>query len=91
MSAGQQALKAISTFRDEYLLDYINVEELNIPDIVPHKIFGVHYNSLYSFIILHMWVGRVKSPASDCLSDILDIPAQFKTIVSLVVSGEAAQ
>ena len=33
MSAGQQALKAISTFRDEYLLDYINVEELNIRDL----------------------------------------------------------
>ena len=32
ISAGQQALKAISTFKDEYLLDYINVEELNVRD-----------------------------------------------------------
>ena len=32
MSAGQQALKAISTFKDEYLLDYINVEELDARD-----------------------------------------------------------
>lgn len=32
ISAGQQALKAISTFKDEYLLDYINVEELDIRD-----------------------------------------------------------
>ncbi|MBP5665969.1 MAG: DUF1016 family protein, partial [Clostridia bacterium] len=30
--AGQQALKAISTFKDEYLLDYINVEELDARD-----------------------------------------------------------
>ena len=30
---GQQALKAISTFKDEYLLDYINVEELGVRDI----------------------------------------------------------
>lgn len=29
LSAGQQALKAIGTFKDEYLLDYINVEELD--------------------------------------------------------------
>ena len=32
ISAGQQALKAISTFKDEYLLDFINVEELDIRD-----------------------------------------------------------
>ena len=32
ISAGQQALKAISTFKDEYLLDYINVEELDVRD-----------------------------------------------------------
>jgi predicted nuclease of restriction endonuclease-like (RecB) superfamily len=30
--AGQQALKAIGTFKDEYLLDYINVEELDVRD-----------------------------------------------------------
>lgn len=30
--AGQQALKAIGTFKDEYLLDYINVEELDARD-----------------------------------------------------------
>ena len=30
--AGQRALKAISTFKDEYLLDYINVEELDVRD-----------------------------------------------------------
>lgn len=29
LPAGQQALKAIGTFKDEYLLDYINVEELD--------------------------------------------------------------
>ena len=29
LPAGQQALKAIVTFKDEYLLDYINVEELD--------------------------------------------------------------
>lgn len=29
LSTGQQALKAIGTFKDEYLLDYINVEELD--------------------------------------------------------------
>ena len=28
----QQALRAISTFKDEYLLDYINVEELDVRD-----------------------------------------------------------
>lgn len=33
ISSGQQALKAISTFKDEYLLDYINVEELDIRDV----------------------------------------------------------
>ena len=32
MSLGTQALKAISTFKDEYLLDYINVEELDVRD-----------------------------------------------------------
>ena len=30
--ACQQALKAIATFKDEYLLDYINVEELDVRD-----------------------------------------------------------
>ena len=30
LPAGQQALKAIRTFKDEYLLDYINVEELDV-------------------------------------------------------------
>lgn len=29
LPAGEQALKAIGTFKDEYLLDYINVEELD--------------------------------------------------------------
>ncbi len=33
LSLPQQALKAISTFKDEYLLDYINVEELDVRDI----------------------------------------------------------
>lgn len=32
ISTGQQALKAVSTFKDEYLLDYINVEELDVRD-----------------------------------------------------------
>lgn len=32
MLTGVQALKAISTFKDEYLLDYINVEEIDIRD-----------------------------------------------------------
>ncbi len=32
ISSGQQAIKAISTFKDEYLLDYINVEELDVRD-----------------------------------------------------------
>lgn len=32
LSSGQQALRAISTFKDEYLLDYINVEELDVRD-----------------------------------------------------------
>ena len=32
LTAGQQALKAIGTFKDEYLLDYINVEELDVRD-----------------------------------------------------------
>lgn len=32
MSTGRQAIKAISTFKDEYLLDYINVEELEARD-----------------------------------------------------------
>ena len=31
-TAGQQALKAIGAFKDEYLLDYINVEELDVRD-----------------------------------------------------------
>lgn len=30
LPAGEQALKAIGTFKDEYLLDYINVEELDV-------------------------------------------------------------
>lgn len=30
ISTGQQALKAIGAFKDEYLLDYINVEELDV-------------------------------------------------------------
>lgn len=30
LPAGQLALKAIGTFKDEYLLDYINVEELDV-------------------------------------------------------------
>lgn len=29
---GQQALRAIATFKDEYLLDFINVEELGVRD-----------------------------------------------------------
>lgn len=32
ISSGQQALKAINVFKDEYLLDYINVEELSSRD-----------------------------------------------------------
>ena len=32
LPASQQALKAIGTFKDEYLLDYINVEELDARD-----------------------------------------------------------
>ena len=32
LPSGQQALRAIRTFKDEYLLDYINVEELDIRD-----------------------------------------------------------
>lgn len=32
LPAAEQALRAVSTFKDEYLLDYINVEELNIRD-----------------------------------------------------------
>lgn len=32
LPATQQALKAIGTFKDEYLLDYINVEELDVRD-----------------------------------------------------------
>ena len=32
MLPGVQALKAVSTFKDEYLLDYINVEEIDIRD-----------------------------------------------------------
>ena len=32
LSSSDHALRAISTFKDEYLLDFINVEELNIRD-----------------------------------------------------------
>lgn len=32
LPAAEQAFRAVNTFRDEYLLDYINVEELNIRD-----------------------------------------------------------
>lgn len=32
IESGQQALKAINVFKDEYLLDYINVEELSARD-----------------------------------------------------------
>lgn len=32
LPAGERAFRAISTFKDEYLLDYINVEELGIRD-----------------------------------------------------------
>lgn len=34
LSPAQQALKAIATFKDEYLLDYINVEELDVRDFL---------------------------------------------------------
>lgn len=33
LSKSQQALRAIATFKDEYLLDFINVEELGVRDI----------------------------------------------------------
>lgn len=33
LSKSQQALRAISTFKDEYLLDFINVEELGVRDV----------------------------------------------------------
>ena len=32
LSSSDQALRAISTFKDQYLLDFINVEELNVRD-----------------------------------------------------------
>ena len=32
MPAAEQAFRAINTFKDEYLLDYINVEELGVRD-----------------------------------------------------------
>ena len=32
LPAAEQAIRAINTFKDEYLLDYINVEELGIRD-----------------------------------------------------------
>lgn len=32
MTLGKQALKAVSTFKDEYLLDFINVEEIDVRD-----------------------------------------------------------
>lgn len=32
LSASEQAFRAVSTFKDEYLLDYINVEEIGIRD-----------------------------------------------------------
>lgn len=32
LSASEQAFRAINTFKDEYLLDFINVEELSIRD-----------------------------------------------------------
>ena len=32
LPASEQAFRAINTFKDEYLLDYINVEELGIRD-----------------------------------------------------------
>ena len=32
LSSSQQVLKAITTFKDEYLLDFINVEELDVRD-----------------------------------------------------------
>ncbi len=32
LTEGQQAMKAVSVFKDEYLLDFINVEELNARD-----------------------------------------------------------
>lgn len=32
MSDAQRSLKAIGMFKDEYLLDFINVEELNLPE-----------------------------------------------------------
>ena len=34
LSPAQQALRAITTFKDEYLLDYINVEELGERDVL---------------------------------------------------------
>ena len=33
MAPGLQAFKAINTFKDEYLLDYINVEEIDVRDV----------------------------------------------------------
>ena len=32
MPVAEQAFRAINTFKDEYLLDYINVEELDVRD-----------------------------------------------------------
>ena len=45
---GQQALRAITTFKDEYLLDFINVEELGVrdPEDVDERVLekGIVYN-----------------------------------------------
>jgi len=54
ISAGQQALKAISTFKDEYLLDFINVEELgvrDIQDVDEHVVENAIVHNVKNFIL----------------------------------------
>lgn len=54
LPAGQQALRAIGTFKDEYLLDYINVEELDVrdsSDIDERVVENAIINNIKNFIL----------------------------------------
>ena len=54
LTSEQQALRAINTFKDEYLLDYINVEELSVrdkQDIDERVIENVIIHNVKNFIL----------------------------------------
>ena len=54
MTPGMQALKAVSSFKDEYLLDFINVEEIDVrdaADIAERVVENSIVNNVKNFIL----------------------------------------